>query len=664
MCLNHKTSQLVKALICFTLIISGCSKIETVEKENKTIIDNRQKVAKINLNKLSSLHAPKALPAHLKAEPTMPAGVLPKYKTASEKAADKRRKSRGNGMVLRDQFDDFRQQYIDYYYVTDPPTASASAAAEYTESQAWLISWPYSLGTKEDQFMASQIKAGWGIAPLILVYDSSAQAVIPTPNGNLQHLDWLKLQLQNAGLNPNDSTKVSYFDAPADSIWARDFGPISILSNTTTPVLSFVDFRYYHQRVFDDHIPSAIAFDWNINVYRPDLEFEGGNFMNTTNGVCASSKGIIWFNNVAQSVIEQIYKDYLGCKSFVFPTPLTDEGTTHLDMFSKFADDTHVIVGEYTSSQDAGNKSILDANASAFASVPNMTVYRIPMPNNDNRTNWRTYTNSLTLKGPSTKAVIYPVYSDETSYAATAYSVYQKAFPGWTITGVDSSDVIPWGGAVHCTTMQIAKGSTVAKMEGDPASLCTPKAASCGGANACGDITGEGCCDGDILKYCTQAGTVEIEDCSTSPQCGWSSSVGYYECGTAGGEDPTKINLRRCPTSATQDSGVTPVDAGLDTNVVVDQSTAHDVDVIYDSNVIKKDSTPVVDQAVILNDQTTPPNDQSIVVKDQVTADAAANEEKLSGGGCQLTNSDPTPLFSAFAFFMLCAFVRRRRNNS
>jgi agmatine deiminase len=544
-------------LLLSPLALDACARHEPAPAERRAAATVKPVVKALPL---AAVHAPKALATTARAEAHMPPGVLPKYKTAGEKAADAKRRT--NRVGYRDQFDDFRKQYISYYHTTKAPVKASMVAPEYSQSQGWLITWNGTLGSG-DQFMIDQIKAGWGVVPMILAFSDA------------NHKAWLQQQLTAAGLNATDATKVSYFSTPMDSIWARDFGPFGILETGlpagTTPKLSFVDFRYYHQRVLDDQIPTAMAKAWGINVYRPDMELEGGNFMSTSDGLCASSKGALWYNQqLSQSAIEQLYKDYLGCTQSLFPTPLDGEGTTHLDMFSKFSTDTTVLVGQYTTAQDAQNKALLDANATLFAGATmptgkTMKVVRIPMPSNANRQIWRTYTNSLALNGATKKAVIFPTFSDEKTYEAAAVLAYQQAFPGWTITGVDSKAVIPWGGAVHCTTMQIPVGAK-AKMEADPPALCGATNIDCSNNN-CGSVTALGCCDGQVLKYCNNKGQLSQQDCAAFPACGWNPSQGYYECGTTGAADPSGTYPKSC-TAPTADAGVTPdngapgVDAG------------------------------------------------------------------------------------------------------
>jgi hypothetical protein len=58
-------------------------------------------------------------------------------------------------------------------------------------------------------------------------------------------------------------------------------------------------------------------------------------------------------------------------------------------------------------------------------------------------------------------------------------------------------------------------------------------------------VTADGCCDGSTLKYCL-LGSVITVDCATSPSCGWDSSSGEYDCGTAGGSAPNGTPKQCC----------------------------------------------------------------------------------------------------------------------
>lgn len=70
----------------------------------------------------------------------------------------------------------------------------------------------------------------------------------------------------------------------------------------------------------------------------------------------------------------------------------------------------------------------------------------------------------------------------------------------------------------------------------------------------CGGIKQEGCCAGDTLRYC-EGGKLRTLRCELNPRCGWLPNGQYYDCGTAGGADPTGNHPMACPGTTAADLG-------------------------------------------------------------------------------------------------------------
>ncbi len=477
-------------------------------------------------------------------EPAYATPVLPKWQTPWERSAA--RKSAGiGGSPLFDSYDDYRSNSYESFFITKAPGSVFRFPAEYEPSQAYMLSWDANGGTSINTMYKEMITSAWGMLPVIMITEHAS------------HQSFMEGQLLGAGIPAaelNDPAKIIWWEHTSDSMWVRDYGPLSLVTTPTVGdgTLSMVDFRYYHMRIHDDEIPTDLAQEWGVNVYRPDLTFEGGNLMNTADGLCAASKGVIWHNpQLTQSAIEELLRQYVGCQETIFPTPLSGESTTHIDMFAKFGPDARVLVGEYLSGQDAVNKGVLDDNAQLFATTTTpggdpLEVTRIPMPNNSGGFQgkiWRTYTNSLALAATAAKAILIPTYADETTHEAAALAAYSVVFPGWTQHKIDSQTVIRWGGATHCLAIQIPLGESQ-KMEADPEDLCGPQSLQCA-AVGCGSVLQEGCCADQVLKYC-QGGVLMYKTCATDPSCGWNSVEQWYSCSTAGAADPGGTNPHDC----------------------------------------------------------------------------------------------------------------------
>ena len=70
----------------------------------------------------------------------------------------------------------------------------------------------------------------------------------------------------------------------------------------------------------------------------------------------------------------------------------------------------------------------------------------------------------------------------------------------------------------------------------------------------CGGMTFEGCCDGERLLFC-EGGMLCARDCAGFPHCGWSETLGYYDCGTPGQDDPTGLHSAKCPSAGSDACG-------------------------------------------------------------------------------------------------------------
>ena len=489
--------------------------------------------------------------------------MLPAYKTEWEENLERLMdKSGSSGNALADAYSDYRDKNTGTFHITNPPTTKAfRTPAEYEASQAYLLNWRAGYtSTTWSALFEEIIKGAWGVVPVLMMTSSTT------------HQTWIENKLTGLGYSAAEQAKnVIWWKAKSNAIWARDFGPVSIVETGTTgkEKLSFIDYKYYHARVYDDEVPSLLAKDWGVNVYRPDLSFEGGNFQTTSDGLCSTTKGTLYYNlQLSQSAVEQILTIYQGCKKVLFPQPMTGGVIAHIDMFSKFGADDRMMVGEYTATQHAANKAILDANAALFAATTTpggktITVTRIPMPDIGGTGYgkiWRTYTNSLALT-PDGKAgvVLIPTYDDETTYLTTAMTAYGKVFPGWKLVKIDSKIIIPGQGAIHCITMQIPAG-VKASMEAAPGNQCGPKSTTCY-KNTCGTIPAEGCCTGTILKYCSKS-TLKGKDCYSKPSCGWDSAKALYDCDMQGKADPAGKFPMACPAASTD--AAPSSDLGLD----------------------------------------------------------------------------------------------------
>ncbi len=418
----------------------------------------------------------------------------------------------------------FRAANPTLYGRTDPPVTPVTMYAEWVPiTHVYYVWYP---GQHDNFFygITDAIMQHGGGALVSLIVDDAAhqtslQSEISSRGGNLSLVEFVDV-----------SGYPFYGSYPTDSYWTVDYGPYWVTDGAGN--VGITDPRYYPTRTNDDAIPTKLADILGVNVWRPDLNFEGGNLTSDGAGTCFASRAHLFHNlPLLPYQVDEILWDYFDCEKMIWLEPLDSESTGHHDMFSKMLTPTTWIMGEYTAAQDPVNATILNDNAALLASETTaggqpINVVRIPMPNKGGSgfaTVWRTYTNAILVNN----VVIVPTYADEGSNEAAALAVYQSVLPGHTIVGVDADSIIPEGGAVHCVT-RTRPAATLAMIEAAPALSCGGDW-DCPPTSGCGDIDYSGLCIDNTAVYCDN-GNLSQETCTGGEVCGWDTTDEYVNC--------------------------------------------------------------------------------------------------------------------------------------
>ena len=446
--------------------------------------------------------APAAEPATQAQATELPG--LPAWETSEERATAHK----------GDDHDDYREVHPELYGVTAPPSVPVRSFAEYEPAQAMMLR----PGGGISAFHRGILKGAAGHVPLIIVFHELGQ------RDSFEDVIKGDLGLDLNGFRFIDVEKT-------DAIWTRDYGPVSHV--TADGEIGFVDFRYYHGRHWDDAIPTKLAAELGINVFRPSMSYEGGNFMADIAGTCYATEKIYQQNaGHTPSEIDQWMLEYAGCQEVVSLIRPQNLGTGHIDMFAKLMDEDTIILGEYDPVIRPENAQILDDNAALLEAQTtvaggSLEVLRIPLPWDDTGI-WYTYTNSLILND----AVLVPIYSKFKDQEAQALAVYEAAAPHLEIRTVNADSIISSGGAIHCVTMTVPEGALAAFQEA-PVQLCPLNELNkCDDIGPCGGLPYEGACDGDVLQYC---GSDEYPHATSCDECcGWDADAnagdGWYDC--------------------------------------------------------------------------------------------------------------------------------------
>ena len=262
-----------------------------------------------------------------------------------------------------------------------------------------------------------------------------------------------------------------YSNAPAatvNTIWIRDYGPVTVLESNTsahgTTVHRIVDFTYRlgNYRPADDSMPCMLETQCQSN----SLVMDGGNLMTDGQGnLFMTQVTYHWNAGMERDQVDDVLKQLLGVDTIhALPyaiLPGTDheplDGTGHIDMFVKLLDTCTVVISQ---TNDPVFAETMEAAAAYFETLycragrrkRRYTIVRLPawVIDTTQYPYWVTYSNSLLIEDHT---ILVPSFRDGPNDEVQA--LYQQAAPGRNIVMIDSDAVIRLGGAVHCVTQQV-----------------------------------------------------------------------------------------------------------------------------------------------------------------------------------------------------------------
>lgn len=350
--------------------------------------------------------------------------LLPAHETSAEKIAK------------ADQPDP-RDNYPEYYGFTDAPGDAIGLPGESEPVRELLVGWADGASQLAPFFTRLVGEASLRVHTTVFAPSEDMAADI-------------RSRLAQAGY---DDSRVKLLLVSLDSIWIRDYGPLVV--RTSGGGLRIIDARYYFGRWDDDVLPTLLSmYYWQWPVSRPPLEMEGGNFLSDGEGRCIATEHVVVQNQALgydHADVESIFKTFFGCREVHLLPQMGGEGTGHVDMYLALPGPQQAIVGQFSPDDDPDNAQLLDAIADMLTDA-GFAVRRIPMPSHADGA-YRSYTNGLAIDG----AVLVPVYADDRTYESKALKVIAAAYPGRQMVTIDSTDIIQWAGAIHCTTMTVAQ---------------------------------------------------------------------------------------------------------------------------------------------------------------------------------------------------------------
>ncbi|MBI3581677.1 MAG: agmatine deiminase family protein [Nitrospinae bacterium] len=264
---------------------------------------------------------------------------------------------------------------------------------------------------------------------------------------------------------------VEFYRIPTDRVWIRDYGPVFVRSGGE---IAAVDFRFsgwakYPNHKRDDRVPRAIAAKTGVNLIdASDFVLEGGAMDVNGNGTLLTTEECMLDAEVQSrnpgldaGEIETRLKNQLGATNVLWlgKGVAGDDTHGHVDDLCRFVNKNTVVLCREENPVDANyqplneNRERLQGMRLEDGSKINTAFLPMPAPVVFNGQRLpASYANFYITNS----TVLVPTFNDKND--RLALGVLADFFPGRTVVGIHSVDLV-WGlGTIHCLTKQQPKG--------------------------------------------------------------------------------------------------------------------------------------------------------------------------------------------------------------
>jgi agmatine deiminase len=289
-----------------------------------------------------------------------------------------------------------------------------------------------------------------------------------------------------------DTGRVRFFRWPTDRSWIRDSGPIFVRRPGTpeTPeALGAIDWGFngwakYDDWHRDDRLPTRISRELGVPAWRPRVGgnrfvLEGGAIDGNGAGALLATEECLLSDvqsrnpGVDRAATERVLSDHLGVERVVWLARgiVGDDTHGHVDDVARFVGERTIVAAREPNPDDP-NHAILEENlarlrAATLSDGQPIEVVDLPMPGPLAFSGQRvpaSYLNFYIANG----CVLVPTFNDPKDRIALA--ILERVFPGRSVLGVHSGDLI-WGlGSIHCLTRQEPARSPEVRPSGGPPS--------------------------------------------------------------------------------------------------------------------------------------------------------------------------------------------------
>ncbi len=273
----------------------------------------------------------------------------------------------------------------------------------------------------------------------------------------------VRLELEKLGVN---MSRIKLLLHPTNDAWCRDHGPAFLLRPGAADPKVIVGWKYNawgnkYDHDLDEQIPGLVAKYLGLRLFTPGIVMEGGSVDFNGKGTLLTTTQCLLHENrnpdLFQHEIEEYLKDFYGVDQVLWLDEGIDGDDTngHIDDISRFFCEDGVVTMVEPRRSDA-NHAILDENLRKLKSFrllngKQLNIAEIPMPKPviyDGQRLPASYANFYIANN----SVIVPNFRCRED--DQAMRLLEECFPGRSIIGIDSVEII-WGlGSFHCLSQQ------------------------------------------------------------------------------------------------------------------------------------------------------------------------------------------------------------------
>lgn len=339
-------------------------------------------------------------------------------------------------------------------------------APEWARQDAVILVWPHSYSDWADSDNRSQLEAIEKTYIELSGYISRHQKLILV-SYNPTHQQHIQKTLANHDTRQDN---ITFIDIITNDTWVRDYGPITVASDSELTLLDFKfnawGNKYDHKDddAFNQHLKQKI----NSKLLSQNINFvlEAGNLEINEQGILLSSSSCFTRNSHQQELsllsLEQDFESWFGCNRVLWINDVIlkgDDTDGHIDTLARYCTDDIVVYTAVGNNSDPNNEALnsLSAQLNKMQQSEATISELVPLPSpkpifNHDKQLPATYANFLI----SNKYIFVPVFNDQQDNYAL--KTIDDLFPKHEIIDIESSTLIQQFGGIHCATMQVPEG--------------------------------------------------------------------------------------------------------------------------------------------------------------------------------------------------------------